>query len=47
VDHAASARRTRWRVVSVNEETGKQAAALIRGASRRCMAGVESWFENG
>jgi hypothetical protein len=40
VDHVASAQRTRRRVVSGNGETGKQAAMLIRGASRRCMAGT-------
>jgi hypothetical protein len=38
VDHAASAQRTRWRVVSDGGEIGKQAAALGRGAARRCIA---------
>jgi hypothetical protein len=37
VDHAASVRRTRWRLVSGDEETGKQAAALGRSAARRCI----------
>jgi hypothetical protein len=38
VDHAASAQRTRWRVVSGGGEIGKQAAALGCGAARRCIA---------
>ena len=38
VDHAASAQRTRRRVVSGGGEIGRQATALGRGAARRCIA---------
>jgi len=38
VDHAASARRTRRRVVSGGGEIGRQVTALGRGAARHCVS---------
>ena len=43
VDHAASARRTRRRVVSGGGETGKQAAVLGRGVAHRGIAATTAW----